>query len=185
MALLFRGVNYDKGEQRLNETQNIVLTADNITLDGRFEITKKIYVDDKKDFPEDSRLKAKDIFICMSSGSKKHVGKVAYIKADTNFYAGGFMGIIRAKNTKCISKYLYYILNSSTMKKIFSESSTGSNINNLSNNIGTLKIPVPPLDVQQKIIDECEVFENKIAEAEKRLELLKGKTGEILKKYLN
>ena len=95
------------------------------------------------------------------------------------------MGIIRAKNTKCISKYLYYILNSSTMKKIFSESSTGSNINNLSNNIGTLKIPVPPLDVQQKIIDECEVFENKIAEAEKRLELLKGKTGEILKKYLN
>ena len=161
-----------------------MLTADNITLDGRFEIAKQVYIDDAKEFSDDSRLKAKDIFICMSSGSKKHVGKVAYIADDTNFYAGGFMGIIRAKEEICVSKYLYYVLNSSAMRKILSESSTGSNINNLSNSIGTLKINLPPLDVQQRIVDECEIYESKIAEAEKKLESLKGKTGEILERYL-
>ena len=184
IATLFRGVTYDKKEQRLNPTSKIVLTADNITLDGRFEIAKQVYIDDAKEFSDDSRLKAKDIFICMSSGSKKHVGKVAYIADDTNFYAGGFMGIIRAKEEICVSKYLYYVLNSSAMRKILSESSTGSNINNLSNSIGTLKINLPPLDVQQRIVDECEIYESKIAEAEKKLESLKGKTGEILERYL-
>ena len=184
VATLFRGVTYDKKEEQLKPTSKIVLTADNITLDGRFEIAKQVYIDDAKEFSDDSRLKAKDIFICMSSGSKKHVGKVAYIAYDTNFYAGGFMGIIRTKDGLCVSKYLYYVLNSSAMRKKISESSTGSNINNLSSSIGTLKINLPPLDVQQKIVDECEAIEAKIAEAEKKLDALKGKTSEILERYL-
>ena len=155
VADLFRGVTYDKGDQRLNRTSNIVLTADNITLDGRFEVKKQIFIDGNKTFSDDSRLKADDIFICMSSGSKKHVGKVAYITTDTNYYAGGFMGIIRTSAADCIPKYLYYVLNTPAVKSILSGKSSGANINNLTNRIGTLKIPIPPLHVQQQIIDGC------------------------------
>ena len=178
VAILFRGVNYDKEMQRLNPTLNIVLTADNITLDGRFEVTKQIYVDESKIFPDDSRLKANDIFICMSSGSKKHVGKVAYIDADTKYYAGGFMGIIRVKEA-CISKYLYYVLNDPVMKAILSENSSGSNINNLSNKIGTLKIPVPPLSVQQQIVNECEAVDNEYNTTRMSIEAYRKKIEEI------
>ncbi len=155
VATLFRGVTYDKSDQRLSETSNVVLTADNITLDGRFEVTKRIFIDESKSFSDESRLKADDIFICMSSGSKKHVGKVAYITSDTNYYAGGFMGIIRTSSTDCIPKYLYYVLNTQMGKNILSGASSGSNINNLSNRIGSVKIPIPPLDVQRQIIDGC------------------------------
>lgn len=156
VATLYRGVTYDKADQRMNKTSNIVLTADNITLDGRFEVTKQIFVDESIKFSKDSLLKANDIFICMSSGSKRHVGKVAYIKSDTNYYAGGFMGIIRASSTECLPKYLYYILSTPLVKGILSGESSGSNINNLSKRIGQIKIPVPPLSVQQQIIDECD-----------------------------
>lgn len=155
VATLSRGVKYDKEDQRLTETSNVVLTADNITLDGRFEVTKQIFIDESKSFADESRLKADDIFICMSSGSKKHVGKVAYITSDTNYYAGGFMGIIRTSSADCVPKYLYYVLNTHIVKNILSGESSGSNINNLSNRIGAVKIPIPPLDIQQQIIDEC------------------------------
>lgn len=191
VATLYRGVTYDKADQRMNKTSNIVLTADNITLDGRFEVTKQIFVDESKIFSKDSLLKANDIFICMSSGSKRHVGKVAYIKSDTNYYAGGFMGIIRTSSTECLPKYLYYILSTPLVKGILSGESSGSNINNLSKRIGQIRIPVPPLSVQQQIIDECdkidaeydstrmsiEDYRNKIEDLFNDLELISNRGG--------
>ena len=179
VATLYRGVTYDKAEQRLNETSNVVLTADNITLDGRFEVTKQIFVDESKTFSDDSRLKANDIFICMSSGSKKHVGKVAYITSDTNYYAGGFMGIIRASSTDCLPKYLYYVLNTSVVKGMLSGESSGSNINNLSSRIGQVKIPVPPLDVQQQVIDECEKIDTEYEATRMSIEAYRKKIEDL------
>ena len=182
VATLFRGVTYDKADQRLNKTANIVLTADNITLDGRFEVTKQIFIDENKTFSEDSRLKADDIFICMSSGSKKHVGKVAYITSDTNYYAGGFMGIIRASTSNCMAKYLYYVLNTPVIKSILSGESHGSNINNLSNRIGSVKIPIPPLDVQQQIINECAKIDTEYETTRMSIETYKQKIEDLFAK---
>lgn len=179
VATLFRGVTYDKTEQRLNETSNVVLTADNITLDGRFEVTKQVFIDENKVFSDDSRLKADDIFICMSSGSKKHVGKVAYIPSDTKYFAGGFMGIIRITAEDCIPKYLYYVLNTSVVKAILSGESYGSNINNLSNRIGTVKIPIPPLNIQQKIVEECEKIDAEYETTRMSIEAYRQKTEDL------
>lgn len=179
IANLFRGVNYDKQDQKLNQTSNIVLTADNITLDGRFEVVKQIFIDDNKVFSDESRLKSDDIFICMSSGSKKHIGKVAYINCDTNYYAGGFMGIIRTLKEECISKYLYYILNTSIIKQVLSNESSGANINNLSNKIGTVKIPIPPLNIQQQIIDECSKIDDEYENTRMSIENYRKKIEEL------
>ena len=174
VAACYRGVTYDKGEQRFHETSNIVLTADNITLDGRFEVTKRIYLDESRALPEDSRLRAGDIFICMSSGSRKHVGKAAYIASDTNFYAGGFMGIIRTVSGECLPKYLYYILNTPAMRKRLSGESTGANINNLSSKIGAIRIPVPPLAIQQQLVDACGRVDEESRAARIRIEARRG-----------
>ncbi len=159
IASLTRGVNYQKSQQSTFRTGNIVLTADNITLSGELVITKEIYVDDTVTLPDDKRLKKDDIFICMSSGSKEHIGKVAFVDKDTNYYAGGFMGIIRVNLQKCLPKYLYYYLLASPEYRSEIELLTqGANINNISSTINSIKIPLPPIELQQRIIDELEGY---------------------------
>ena len=43
LTTIIRGMTFPKDEQTIEETRNVILTADNITLDGRFSISKKIY----------------------------------------------------------------------------------------------------------------------------------------------
>lgn len=166
IASLTRGVTYQKSQQTTFKTDNIILPADNITLSGELVVTKEIYVDNTVTLADDKRLKKDDIFICMSSGSKEHVGKVAFIDKDTNFYAGGFMGIIRTNPKKCLSKYLYYyLLASPEYKDEIKLLTQGANINNISNTINSIKIPLPPVKVQQKIVDELEEYQRIISKA--------------------
>lgn len=167
IASLTRGVTYQKSQQTTFKTDNIILPADNITLSGELVVTKEIYVDETVTLSEDKRLKKDDIFICMSSGSKEHVGKVAFIDRDTKYYAGGFMGIIRTNPQKCLSKYLYYYLLASPEYKAEIKLLTqGANINNISNTINSIKIPLPPLEAQQQIIDELEGYQRIISGAQ-------------------
>ena len=156
---IIRGVNYNKNEEITTPTSNIILTADNITLDGTFVVKKQIFLNDSVELDEEKRLMAGDIFICFSSGSKKHIGKTAYIKHNTEYYAGGFMGILRNKDINSLSKYLFELLNIDTYKNIIRNTSTGSNIQNLSGTLEEIKIPLPPLDIQQKIVDECKAVD--------------------------
>lgn len=152
---IIRGVTYGKNEEVVTPTSNVILTADNITLDGTFALKKQVFLNDSVELDDEKRLMAGDIFICFSSGSKKHVGKTAYIKHNTEYYAGGFMGILRNKDINSLSKYFFELLNSNTYKNIIRNTSTGSNIQNLSSTLKEIKIPLPPLEVQQKIVDEC------------------------------
>lgn len=152
---IIKGVTYDKVNQTLNETQNVILTADNITLDGHFDVKKKVFLVNELVLDADKKLGKNDIFICFSSGSKKHVGKVAFIDSDTHYYAGGFMGIIRCFDN-VNPKYIFNVLNSAQMRQYISAESTGGNIQNLSNKILEIKVPIPPMNVQNNIVFECE-----------------------------
>ncbi len=166
IASLTRGVNYQKNQQSTFQTDNIILPADNITLSGELVVTKKIFVDDTVTLADDKKLKKDDIFICMSSGSKEHIGKVAFVDKDTNYYAGGFMGIIRTNPKKCLPKYLYYyLLASPEYRDEIKLLTQGANINNISSTINAIKIPLPPIDVQHQIIDELEGYRHIISGA--------------------
>ena len=163
IASLTRGVTYPKPAQSTSSTEVIVLPADNIDLSGRLVLNKLIYLHNGTQIAEEKRLRKGDIFICMSSGSKEHVGKVAYISNDTNFYAGGFMGIIRTNSSICLPKFLYYYLRfSPDYRREIKTLTQGANINNISGTINLLKIPVPPIEVQQQIIDELDSYQRLI-----------------------
>lgn len=167
IASLTRGVNYQKSQQATFKTNNIILPADNITLSGELVVTKEIYVDDTVTLADEKRLKKDDIFICMSSGSKEHIGKVAFIDENTNYYAGGFMGIIRANPQKCLPKYLYYyLLASPEYRDEIKLLTQGANINNISSTINSIKIPLPPVELQQQIISELEGYRHIISGAQ-------------------
>ncbi len=157
IATLTRGVTYPKTAQATNVTETIILPADNIDLSGNLILNKLIYLHDNKSIAEEKRLRKGDIFICMSSGSKEHIGKVAYISDKTNFYAGGFMGIIRTNPSICLSKWLFYYLRfSPKYRQEIKTLTQGANINNISGTINTLKIPIPPLEIQEKFVDELD-----------------------------
>lgn len=131
-----------------------MLTADNITLSGHLEINKLIYLQPNKKLDLDKVLKKNDCFVCFSSGSKAHVGKITFIENDTPFYAGGFMGIIRAYSDRILPKFLYTVLNSALYRQIIRNESSGNNIQNLSQSIAQIKVPVPPIDIQKQIVEE-------------------------------
>ena len=176
IATLTRGVNYQKSQQATYRTNKIILPADNITLSGQLVITKEIFVDETVLLADEKRLKEEDIFICMSSGSKEHIGKVAYIDKNTNYYAGGFMGIIRVDKNKCLPQYLYYYLHASkTFKDEIKLLTQGANINNISSTINSVKIPLPSLEQQKELVSKLEQYQQKINEAKSTIQVFTEK----------
>ena len=167
VATLTRGVNYQKNQQSTIRTNSIILPSDNVSLDGQLEISKEIFVDKTVNLSEDKRLKKDDIFICMSSGSKEHIGKVAFIEQDTIYYAGGFMGIIRTNPQKCLPRYLYYyLLLSVKFREEIKILTQGANINNISSTINSIAIPLPSLEKQAQIVSELSSYHKIIGAAQ-------------------
>lgn len=159
---IISGVTYDESDQVYEETNRAILTADNISQEGKIQIVKTIYL--KQDLPvdENKRLHKDDVFICMSSGSKEHVGKCAFVENEMSFFAGGFMGILRRKSDNVIMKYLWIVLSSTQYRSLFGQDSTGANINNLGKRIGNVQIPLPPINTQKEIVSKIEDLENNI-----------------------
>jgi hypothetical protein len=94
---LYRGVVFAK-EDEVVEGGIKVLRANNINKDrSEFNWQDIKQVSSKLVFSDDKKLKKNDIFICLASGSKDHIGKVTFVKEDLDFYFGGFMGAIRVK----------------------------------------------------------------------------------------
>ena len=168
IAALTRGVSFQKMHQTTTRTHNVILTADSITLKGDLIVQKEIYVNDQVKLDPEKKLHKDDIFICTSSGSKEHIGKVAYIDFETNFYAGGFMGIIRTNPQRCLSKYLYYYFRySQQYKEEIKQLTQGANINNINSSINSIKIPLPDIDIQKQIVSELDEYQNIIDGARK------------------
>jgi putative type II restriction-modification enzyme len=169
LAKVIRGVTYAKEDQVQEVTNNVVLTADNVTLSGHLEINKLIYLQPNKKLDLDKVLRKNDSFVCFSSGSKAHVGKITFIDKDTSFYAGGFMGIIRAYSDRILPKFLYTVLNSALYRQIIRDESSGNNIQNLSQSIALIKVPVPPIDVQKQIVEEIGKVDKSVLDAMLRI----------------
>ena len=154
---LIRGITYSK-EDEVEENGYYVLRANNINLDGTLNFDEVKQISKKVNLNENKKLKKGDIFICLASGSKEHIGKVAFIDNDIDYYFGGFMGAIRTLNNEILnSKYLFLNLNNSKFNVYLRIQISGVNINNLNSKIlYEFQIPLPPLEVQLLIVDKIE-----------------------------
>ena len=160
---LVRGVVFSK-EDEVTEGGVQVLRANNINKD-RYELNLDDIrrVSPKADFSDEKRLRKDDIFICLASGSKDHVGKVAFIRDDTDYYFGGFMGAIRVKAGRLHAGYLLKQLATGHFNDFLREQIAGANINNLSGGLlYRFQIPLPPLEVQKEIVAEIEGYQKVI-----------------------
>lgn len=157
LASFSRGLTYS-GSDEVDYSSNVVLRSNNIDLaTNTLNFDELKYISDAINIPEDKKLQRNSIFMCMSNGSKQHLGKVAFIDRDYPYAFGGFMGLIKPKEDIIIPKLLYYYFCSSKFKGFLSSIGNGANINNIKFvDIAKDHISVPEKTTQQSIIEELD-----------------------------
>ena len=161
---LVRGVTYTKADEVAQDGYQ-VLRANNISWDtSSLDLSDIKYVSRELKLSRDKKLRKDDVFICLASGSKRHIGKVAFISKDTDFYFGGFMGSVRVKRGAQLSPvYLFYHLRETRFNNFLRDQIVGANIRNLGAKLlYRFEIPLPPLEVQKEIVAEIEGYQKVI-----------------------
>jgi type I restriction enzyme S subunit len=147
-----RGLTYAKGDE-VDISKNVVLRATNIdSATNLLTFDELKYINDEVIVPESKKVKKGSLLICTASGSKSHLGKVAFIDDDYGYAFGGFMGMLTPVDG-LLPKYLFHLMTSDDYKDFISALSDGANINNLKfEDLKRFPVPLPPLTEQQRIV---------------------------------
>ncbi|ELY4229587.1 restriction endonuclease subunit S [Cronobacter malonaticus] len=181
VAKYIRGLTYSKSNESADGQGYRVLRANNITLSSNclnLNDVKLVKFDTK--VKDSQKLYKDDILISAASGSREHVGKVAYIESDIDYYFGGFMGVVRC-DEKLNPRYLFHVLTSDIFQKYLDEMLNSSTINNLNSAVmGGFKIPIPcpnkpdkSLAIQSEIVRILDKFTALTAELTAELTMRK------------
>ncbi len=158
-----RGLTYSKGDE-VEHSSKVVLRANNISLEKNqlcFDELK--FIRDDFEIPDDKYLEKDCVLICTASGSKAHLGKVAYIDKEYDFAFGGFMGLIVPDVSLVFSRYFYYVLTAENYRQFIQRLTDGANINNLKfSQLAEFDIPIPPLAEQKRIVAKIDAAFEKI-----------------------
>ena len=149
-----RGLTYSKGDEVAKSSigvlrsNNVDLTTQSLNLEDIKYLRGDFQVPDKK------KVKKSSIIMCMSNGSKDHLGKVALIDRDLDYAFGGFMGLLTPEKNMVFPKYLYYALASNSFKDYIRGLADGANINNLKyKDLAAFNILLPPIPEQRRIVE--------------------------------
>lgn len=163
-----RGVSYKPKDLHsdLNKNSLILLRANNIR-DGKINHDEIQFVSKEK-VSEEQIIRAGDILISASSGSLNHVGKSAICSEEVAGETfGAFCKIIRTKG-ELLAEYISVYFSTDIYRKIIMQLASGANINNLKNeHIDNLKLPMPSIEEQKKIVEEFKLIDEKISAQEK------------------
>ena len=151
-----RGLTYSK-EDEVELSNNCVLRSNNISLETMSIILDELkYVREDLVVSEEKKVKPNTILVCMSNGSKQHIGKVAFIDKAYDYAFGGFMGLITPIESVC-PKYVYYACVSQPYKHFLSGIGNGANITNLKfSDLSQFVFPIPPREEQERIVEELD-----------------------------
>ena len=164
-----RGLTYSKDDE-VEHSNNCVLRSNNIDLDSMSIVFDELkYINDDFVVSEDKKVKPNTILICMSNGSKQHIGKVAFIDKEYGYAFGGFMGLIKP-NTEVSPKFIYYSCISSSYKHFLAGIGNGANITNLKfSDLQQYTLPVPPREEQESVVAELDCLSGIIEKKREQL----------------
>ena len=164
-----RGLTYSKNDE-VEFSNNCVLRSNNIELDTMSILLDELkYIREDLVISEDKKVRKNTILICMSNGSKQHIGKVAFINKEYNYAFGGFMGLIKP-NSNISPKFIYYSCISSSYKQFLASVGNGANITNIKfSDLSQYSLPVPPIAEQEKIVAELDCLSGIIEKKKQQL----------------
>jgi restriction endonuclease S subunit len=158
------GINWIKIGDVSEGSKYITQTAEKITLEGA----------------EKSRKVNEGDFILSNSMSFRR----PYIMKISGCIHDGWL-LLSKFSEKLNKDYLYEILSYKDTQQQFSESAAGGVVQNLNTErVKATKIPLPPLEVQQQIVDECEAIDQSVIKAKEAIEQAKKEIEEKVNSIL-
>jgi type I restriction enzyme S subunit len=154
------GVTYKATDERMSG--HVILRANNISLNNNeLNFNNLRFIDRDINISQSSKLYKNDILMSSASGSKEHVGKVAFIENDMDYYFGAFMTVLRAKTPNYCCNYLFNFLSSNIYRLMLFRYLGGTNINNVGfEKIKNFLIPLPPIGKQTEIANHIAKIRN-------------------------
>lgn len=154
IAEIISGTSYKKKD--VSNAGIRILRGDNIQNDSLVLNPDDVFIPESYSSPQ-KRVMAGDIILVGSTGSKKVIGKAAYIKETLkNTQIGAFLRIVRAYQP-CYAEYLAHILTTSYYRNYIRALASGTNINNIkAQHLEDFLVPLPPLQEQQRIVQRLE-----------------------------
>ena len=152
VCLMFSsGFGAGKKEQSTKDNGYIQIRPTNIDNDGFLKFEKNVYVPFQKGIPF---LKKRTVLF-NNTNSQELVGKTALLLDDAQLYTSNHITSIIVNEENLVADYLWIILNVYQRNNVFYSICT--NWNNQSG-VGiellqSIKLPIPPLSLQQKIVD--------------------------------
>lgn len=133
----------------------------------KFDFTEKHFTDENF-IVDERKLKKQDILI--NSTGQGTAGRVTFFDLDGNYVVDSHITILRV-NDLVFAKYVFTCLLRFGFKYLESLAKGASGQIELDlETIRNLEIPLPPLDIQQKIVDECEIVDKNVLEKIKNIE---------------
>ena len=128
---------------------------------------------------EKGKIQSGDILICKDGAL---TGKIALVRNELNnikAMANEHVFILRCVEA-ATQQYLFYILHSDMGQRLLKANITGSAQGGLnSTNLKNIKIPLPPLDIQQKIVEECQKIDDEFNRTRMKIEEYRAKIANI------
>jgi type I restriction enzyme S subunit len=148
-----------------NEISNgiIHLRTHNIDLSGEINLSKTVKIPKKLINPKSSSIKKGDILF-NNSNSKELVGKTILIHEDLDFAFSNHITRVRLDNKKIMPEWLLLIFKKYWRDGLFESMCTRwvgqAGINQTA--MASIKIPLPPLSEQKKIVARLDALQEKI-----------------------
>ena len=143
------------------------------------------YVSDTVKVKDSQKLMKDDILISVAN-SKEQTGKVGFSYEDTNSYAGGFMAILKPKETIHPFFLFTYLLTDESKDFIAGRTQGTTNIFNITfERIKDLSIPLPPLEEQKQIAALFQSIETTMEQVDGQEQHLKALKKSLVNGLLN
>ncbi len=157
------------------------LGGEHINLDGTISLNNMKFVpEDYYNNASQGFLKDLDILICKDGAL---TGKTSLFFKENFPFEKGMINehlFLLRTNENSNQKFLFYVLYSKSVQELLKLNVTGTAQGGLNReNLLNIQIPLPPLDIQQKIVAEIEVIEEKEKKAKEEVEKFKNETSNL------